>query len=123
MNKETIWGNWQTLAEHKDNESITAKIKVLVVKPEQSLSFQRHQHRKEVWLVAKGQGTLRVGRGTEAQEQYDKILDLYRHRVIEIPVGTWHLLTNTLDEDLIIYELQAGDYCSEDDIERKPAKY
>jgi mannose-6-phosphate isomerase-like protein (cupin superfamily) len=42
--------------------------------------------------------------------------DLYGK--IEIPIGTWHKLSNKTSSPLRIIEIQYGEQCMEDDIER-----
>ena len=39
------------------------------------------------------------------------------------PLGAWHRLGNRGTEDLVLLELQRGDYCGEDDIERRADDY
>ena len=39
--------------------------------------------------------------------------------MIEIPAGGWHKLINDSEEELVIIEIQYGDTCDEEDIERQ----
>jgi mannose-6-phosphate isomerase-like protein (cupin superfamily) len=44
---------------------------------------------------------------------------LTKHSQRHIPLGEWHQLTNPYDEPCRIVEIQYGDACIEEDIERK----
>lgn len=100
------WGVYQLL--HKsDNYAV----KRLVVNPLNSLSMQYHNHREEHWYVVEGSGSVLVN---------DNPLELSVGSSVNIPVGTWHQLTNTSrTHPLIIVEVQKGIYTEEDDIVRK----
>jgi mannose-6-phosphate isomerase-like protein (cupin superfamily) len=45
--------------------------------------------------------------------------NLELHEEHKIPFGEWHQLCNPYDEPCRIVEIQYGDYCTEEDIERK----
>jgi len=98
------WGSFTTI----DNGE-GFKIKRIVVKPGQSLSLQRHQRRSEHWVVVSGRAQV-----TRALEQ----ASLGKNQSTYIPMGEKHRLANPGDEDLVIIEVQCGDYLGEDDIER-----
>jgi mannose-6-phosphate isomerase-like protein (cupin superfamily) len=44
---------------------------------------------------------------------------LREHVEYRVPVGEWHQLTNPFDVPVKIVEIQYGDKCIEEDIERK----
>ncbi len=98
------WGSFTTI-DHGEG----FKIKRIVVKPGQSLSLQRHQKRSEHWVVVSGKAQV-----TRALEE----ATLGKNQSTYIPMGEKHRLANTGDEDLVIIEVQCGDYLGEDDIER-----
>ena len=52
-----------------------------------------------------------------------KELELATGRSIDLPVGTWHRVQNPDAENLVIIEVQTGDYFGEDDIERSEDDY
>jgi mannose-1-phosphate guanylyltransferase/mannose-6-phosphate isomerase len=85
------------------------KVKRIVVRPGGQLSLQRHQRRAEHWVVVQGIAT--IERGEES-------LQLHPNQSIYIPVGTNHRLANEGAEELLLIEVQTGDYLGEDDIER-----
>lgn len=104
------WGTWSVLKEYP-----SVKVKELVVKPGQSLSMQRHQYRDELWFVAEGTATV----GTlNVSSDYEEFLVEKLH-FTTIRKKQWHQLQNKQDEMLRVVEIQYGDLCEEDDIERK----
>lgn len=48
--RDTPWGSWTVL-----DDSKTHKVKKFIVKPGQRLSYQRHQKRSELWIIAQGE--------------------------------------------------------------------
>lgn len=109
---ERQWGYYRVLHEVSKN----VKVKELTVDPGRSLSMQRHTQRLEKWFVAEGTATLyTINRSsdTELVGQYDKFT------TIHINVNEWHQLVNETTEPLKIIEIQYGDECIEEDIERK----
>ena len=85
------------------------KIKRIEVKPGASLSLQTHQHRSEHWIVVSG--TARVINA-------DKEITLNTNQSTYIAAGHRHRLSNPAQDDLILIEVQSGNYLDEDDIVR-----
>lgn len=84
--------------------------KVISVKPGGELSLQSHNHREEHWIVVHGVGTVQLD---------DSVLTVSCGSSVFIPKGCKHRLKNTDNkENLIIAEVQIGDYLGEDDIIR-----
>lgn len=84
--------------------------KVISVKPGQQLSLQSHNHREEHWIVAHGKGVVQIEKSEIKIESGTSLF---------IPKGAKHRLINTDTKDnLIITEVQIGDYLGEDDIVR-----
>lgn len=105
--KFRTWGWWTVLKDYPPH----VKVKELIVDPGQKLSMQRHFLRNEIWFVASGKGSL-YGEETHC--------GLKQFQTVEIHKEEWHQLYNTSEtEPLHIVEIQWGDDCSEDDIERK----
>lgn len=100
------WGSYTVL-----EEGPRFKIKRLVVKPGGSLSLQKHRQRSEHWIVVSG-----VARVDNDGRQQEIGVDQSTY----IPAGIWHRLSNPAADDLVIIEVQSGDYLGEDDIERAP---
>jgi len=104
------WGYYRVL----DSQPGT-KTKELVVNPQCSLSMQRHFKRSEYWHIVSGVGCVDL----ETENNFKSVY-LYPHSFINIAVGTWHKLRNTSqDIPLKVIEIQFGEDCIEEDIERK----
>ena len=102
---ERQWGYYRVL-----HEAPGMKVKELTVEPGKSLSMQRHFKRSEYWVVEEGNCVV---------NQESKTVSLSTHETIDIPVNSWHQLTNPFDVPCRIVEIQYGKDCIEEDIERK----
>jgi cytidyltransferase-like protein len=104
------WGYYRVL-----HEVPGVKVKELTVEPGKSLSMQRHQSRSEYWLVSEGAAVV-----NRWHEDYDlpPVL-LNRHDEYCIIAEEWHQLTNPYDIPVRVVEIQYGERCEEEDIERK----
>jgi len=98
------WGYYLVL-----HEDAGYKVKQFVVRPGSRLSLQRHRHRAEHWQVVRGEAL--VTRGKE-------IVRLLAGGTIAIPLGALHRVESIGKEDLVVIEVQMGEYVGEDDIER-----
>ena len=98
------WGTYTVL-----EEGTGFKIKRIVVKAGASLSLQMHRHRSEHWIVV--DGTAKV-----VNDKEDLLLDT--NQSTYIPAGHKHRLENPGTIDLVIIEVQSGEYLGEDDIVR-----
>jgi cytidyltransferase-like protein len=108
---ERHWGYYRVL-----HEVPGMKVKELTVNPGKSLSMQRHNHRAEYWIVSEGQAA--VNRATPLDYQLPPAL-LDKHDQLHVAVQEWHQLTNPYEHPLKIVEIQYGEQCVEEDIERK----
>jgi cytidyltransferase-like protein len=104
------WGSYTVL-----NEIPGAKVKTLTVMPGQTLSMQRHQFRNEYWMVTSGMCMINMALPGDVSNP-PKILGKYDEW--RVPINTWHQLTNPFTRPCTIIEIQYGDRCTEDDIER-----
>jgi cytidyltransferase-like protein len=108
---ERPWGYYRVL-----HEEPGVKVKELAVDPGKKLSMQKHSQRSEYWLVHEGRATVvhqrNVGSDTVTSH-------LYQHDELHIPVGAWHQLANDFTQPLRIIEIQYGEDCIEEDIERR----
>ena len=107
MEDESIrpWGHYEILL---DTEY--CKVKRIVVKPQQRLSYQYHHKRQEAWTVV--QGVARV-----TQNGVDRDYQVGETAIIGL--GDKHRMANPSDtEDMILIEVQTGTYFGEDDIVR-----
>jgi len=80
------------------------------------LSMQRHQLRAEYWMVSEGQCVV----NSMMSEGYClPPAELTKHQEYKIPVAEWHQLTNPYNVPCKIVEIQYGQNCIEEDIERR----
>ena len=103
------WGNYLSIASDE-----LWQVKLIEVKPGESLSLQKHNYRAEHWIVVKGIAMVRIE---------DKKITLKENESTFIPLGLKHQLSNPGKENLSIIEVQCGTYLGEDDIIRYEDKY
>jgi D-beta-D-heptose 7-phosphate kinase/D-beta-D-heptose 1-phosphate adenosyltransferase len=107
---ERIWGYYRVL-----HEVPGTKVKELTVMPGKTLSLQRHMYRHEFWHVTSGKCCVeqRMKNGYALP-----IVELNMHKEISIPINEWHRIYNPFEEPCKIVEIQYGEQCNEEDIER-----
>lgn len=98
------WGTYTVL-----EEGSRFKIKRIEVKPGGSLSLQMHHHRSEHWVVVSGMAKVLNG---------DREIFVGTNESTYIPAGHRHRLENPGVLDLVMIEVQSGEYLGEDDIVR-----
>jgi mannose-6-phosphate isomerase len=103
------WGSW-----HVIDRGEGFQVKRIHVSPGSRLSLQTHRYRAEHWAVVRGVATATVGEET--------------HQVptggsIDVPLGAKHRLANDGEDELVIIEVQLGEYTGEDDIVRLEDDY
>ena len=98
------WGSYEVLGEGSGY-----KMKKIVVKPGKRLSLQKHFKRNEHWVVVEGEALVTID---------DNEMQIKRNESIYIKKGQTHRLENATNSDLIVIEVQTGEYLGEDDIVR-----
>lgn len=98
------WGIYTILEENSG-----FKIKKIIVKPGKKLSLQKHHHRNEHWIVVSGTATVTIE---------DKEFFVRPNESTYIKMGEVHRLENSGKIDLVLIEVQVGEYLEEDDIIR-----
>ena len=99
------WGSFENLLEED-----YCKVKRLIIKPGQRISYQLHNKRSEHWIIVSGSGIVTLD---------DKKLPLETGAHIHIPVTAKHRIENpSTSELLIIVEVQQGTSFAEEDIVR-----
>lgn len=83
------WGKYRILL-----ETPYCKVKQITIHPGKSTSLQLHKHRNEHWVFP-----------TDNHYEFHEKNSL-------------HKLTNNTDQDMIVIEVQTGEYFGEDDIVR-----
>ena len=106
MNKVVTrpWGSFKVLEDSAD-----FKVKHLVIRPKQRISYQYHLKRAEHWYVIRGIAEVMLE---------DKIVSVPPLHSVEIPATAKHSVFNSGVDDLHIVEVQTGSYFGEDDIIR-----
>lgn len=113
MYEERAWGDFKIIDmfsqdSNTENDSNKSLVKHLFIKAGSSISYQKHNHRNEVWTIIAGKGRVVLNDATKEVNVGD---------VIYIKKGDWHSLK--AEKDLHFIEVQFGDEVSEFDIERK----
>jgi cytidyltransferase-like protein len=108
--EERLWGSFYNLFEEDQ-----VKVKELIVGPGKGMSFQKHFKRSEIWMVSKGSCIVNYSKDDPDNKQNIK-LNKFDHYLV--PLGEWHQITNPFEETCHLIEIQYGDECVEDDIER-----
>lgn len=109
MYEERRWGTYRVIDTVEFPDGYCALTKQLTLNPGNSISYQKHTFRDEIWTFIDGEGTI-VLDGTEKSVR--------RGDVISIPKGTMHALKATTS--LTFIEVQSGTNLVEEDIERFP---
>jgi mannose-6-phosphate isomerase len=109
LHDERPWGNFVVL-----DEAAGYKVKRIEVLPQKRLSYQKHKHRSEHWMVVAGSAKVTIdGRETVVKSG----------GTVDIPAGAAHRIENVGSEKLVFIEIQRGSYFGEDDIERLQDDY
>ena len=108
--EKRLWGSFYNLFEEDQ-----VKVKELIVDPGKGMSFQKHFKRSEIWLVSKGSCIVNYSKDNPDNKENIRLnkFDYYL-----VPVGEWHQITNPFEETCHLIEIQYGEECIEDDIER-----
>jgi cytidyltransferase-like protein len=110
---ERPWGYYRVI--HNVGEQ--TKVKELTVEPGRSLSMQKHQQRSEHWFVAEGTATVMT---VDEKSTDIELKGIYNtHEYVHISKNEWHQLCNEGADPLKMIEIQYGENCVEEDIERK----
>jgi len=105
------WGYYRVL-----HDVPGMKVKELTVDPGKSLSMQRHHLRAEYWMVSEGSAVV----NSQMDSGYTMPpITLEKHQEYRVPVADWHQLTNPFNVPVKVVEIQYGQQCIEEDIERK----
>ena len=109
MKVDKPWGSYEILS-----ESPEFKIKKIVVKENESLSYQSHHKRNENWVAIQGEAIFTLD---------DKDIVIKKGQSVYIPKLSKHKIRNENKEDFVFIEVQTGEYFGEDDIVRLEDKY
>ena len=99
------WGHYEIVL-----DETYCKVKRIVVKPQQVLSYQYHHKRSEAWTVVQGVARVTLN---------DVVTDYQAGETVIIELGDKHRMGNPSEvDDMILIEVQTGTYFGEDDIVR-----
>tara|TARA_E500000178_G_C16893897_1_gene694829 strand:+ start:339 stop:689 length:351 start_codon:yes stop_codon:yes gene_type:complete len=98
------WGEFHVLSEDENY-----KVKKIIIRPGQRISYQFHNKRSEFWIVIKGSLSVVLD---------DNEYFLSKNETINIPLGSKHRAQNLSNNDVHFIEVQTGKYFGEDDIVR-----
>jgi cytidyltransferase-like protein len=101
---ERLWGHYE---DHFRNQKCV--FKTLYIDQDEETSYQRHLYRNEIWFVEKGVVVAEIGQ--------DRMV-MFEGEYCVVPKGVWHQI-RARGADAVVREMQFGQLCSEDDIERK----
>jgi len=107
---ERPWGYYRVLHEVEG-----LKVKELTVEPGEHLSMQKHFKRNEYWIVSSGSCIVK----SMLEDGYalpSKLLEV--HDDYRVETNQWHQLINPFAYPCKIVEIQYGESCIEEDIER-----
>jgi len=103
------WGYYNLI-----EKGLNWQVKEISVNPKSSLSMQKHNFRSEHWIILKGNAKVEINKNE---------IFLNENQSTYIPIGAKHRLSNISDENLILIEVQCGEYLGEDDIIRYSDNY
>lgn len=109
---ERDWGYWRVL-DYKPEKGY--KVKELVIYPGKGLSDQKHFKRLEEWKILEGV----VKMDTEYNGLQDSLHLKPSTMTYTIGKEVWHKASNPGDTNAHVLEVQWGDECIEEDIERR----
>jgi D-beta-D-heptose 7-phosphate kinase/D-beta-D-heptose 1-phosphate adenosyltransferase len=110
---ERDWGYWRVLDDKQATKGY--KVKELVINPGCSLSDQRHFKRSEQWIILEGVCKME----TEYDNRQDVVHLDPKSRPYDVGIRVWHKASNPGTEPTHILEVQRGEECVEEDIERR----
>lgn len=109
--EERSWGSFFNLFQTKN-----IKVKELIIDPGKEISFQRHFNRNEIWLVSEGACYVKYANKNNLEEIKEKKLNTFDHYIVQIK--DWHQIVNPFKKPAHLIEIQYGNECVEEDIER-----
>ncbi len=99
-----LWGSAEAVTEGDQYQ-----VRRIALNAGAHVSYQKHQHRAEHWVVVRGRAQVMKGEETVTLEENESIF---------IPPGIYHQLENPGPNLLEVIEIRTGPYLQEDDIIR-----
>ncbi len=107
MYEERRWGEYKVLDYNQYDDENKSLTKHLTIRAGKSISYQKHNHRDEIWTIVDGVGELLID---------GHVRNVRRGDVAYIVKGQLHAMRAVTDLQFI--EVQIGQELAEDDIER-----
>lgn len=107
MEENRRWGWYKVLENIGYTENRRGLVKHLCIKEGENISYQKHQKRDEIWVIAYGMGVLILN---------DELKRVRRGSVVYIKSGDKHLIL--AEREIHLIEIQLGEELIEEDIER-----
>lgn len=104
LDQNRPWGSFESISKDTGYQ-----VKKIIVKPGGQLSLQKHKYRSEHWVVIFGEAEV-----TKGEEKFK----ISTNESVYIPKNVIHSIKNNGLDNLVIIEVQTGNYLEEDDIER-----
>ena len=99
MFAEKSWGSFQII--DVEDDSLTIKV---MLNAGHGMNYHSHEHRREIWNVVSGEGTVLL----DGQERAVKAGD-----IVELPIGAKHKIT--AKSRMTVVEVQLGNSISKAD--------
>ena len=107
MYEKRFWGEYRVLDYQSFDDGIKTLTKELIILPGKFISYQKHNHRNEIWTFTSGNGLLLLNGIVKEVKSGDSA---------HIKAGVLHSIKAI--NELHIIEVQIGDELVEEDIER-----
>ena len=104
MRHQRPWGYYEIILEEPGY-----LVKRIVIHAGQRMSLQRHQHRREHWVIVSGMAEVTLEHKTS---------EIGAGEHISIPRGSKHRIASSPESQVVMIEVQLGEELREDDIER-----
>ena len=104
---ERPWGSFRQFT-----QNTKTTVKIITVKPNETLSLQSHAKRSEFWRVISGSGSVEIDGIKSEVKVGDEMV---------VPIGTKHRMSSGLS-GMQVLEISSGEF-DEDDIARYEDKY
>lgn len=110
MSETRPWGIFELLCTNEGTDTKNLyKVKRIIVKPGKRLSYQKHFHRSEHWVIVSGNGKVTLD-GVNS--------DVSSGSIVDVAIEQLHRIENTGQDDLVFIEVQRGTSVAESDIVR-----
>lgn len=97
-----VWGKYTVV-----NKSKGYIVKKVIIYPGKEMSLHKHRYRSEHWAVVEGTAEITID---------DNVSQYKPNTSVFVPSGSYHRIANRTERDVVIIEIEIGNYISEGDI-------